>query len=59
MASLCEQVVDEVENQLCGEPATDSITVRNSSGKFRVLVCAKHKSESNRHYAQMRAESKK
>lgn len=59
MTNLCEQVVDEETNLLCGEPATDSIQVRNRSGKFRVLVCAKHKAEQNRAFAAMRTESRK
>lgn len=58
MTDLCEQVIDEEEGQLCNEPAVHEITVSNRSGKFVVLVCAKHKALHNQTYAALRANRK-
>jgi hypothetical protein len=55
---LCEKVVDEEENLVCGKRATSTVTVRAHFGTVKVKLCPEHTTEHNRKAASTRVRIK-
>lgn len=57
--NLCERVIDESNNLVCGEAALNTVKIQGRSGPVLVYMCNKHLAEHNETFARLRTGNKR